>query len=65
MANIWKQSECLSVDEWIKQMQQVYATEGYSAVRKEDALHLGNVDRPGAHYAEYEKQTEKDNITYV
>lgn len=36
-------------------MQQVYAMEGYSAVRKEDALHLGNVDRPGAHYAEYDK----------
>ena len=33
ITKIWKQPECLSVDEWIKQLWDIYTMEFYSAVK--------------------------------
>ena len=34
MTKIWKQSEYLSVDEWIKQLWDIYTMEFYLAIKK-------------------------------
>ena len=34
IAKIWKQPECPSVDEWVKQPWDIYTMEYYSAVKK-------------------------------
>ena len=34
IATIWKQSKCPSVDEWIKQLQDIYTMEFYSAIKR-------------------------------
>ena len=33
-ARIWKQSRCLSVDEWIKKLWYIYKMEYYSAIKR-------------------------------
>ena len=38
IAKIWKQPRCPSVDEWIKQLQDIYTREYYSAVKKNKIL---------------------------
>ena len=35
IANIWKQPKCPSVDEWIKQLWDIYTLEYYLAIQKE------------------------------
>ena len=35
VANIWKQSKCPSIDEWIKKMGYIHTKESYSASKKE------------------------------
>ena len=35
---IWKQPKCPLVDEWIKQLWDIYTTEYYSAVKKKKIL---------------------------
>ena len=57
IAKIWKQPECPSVDEWVKQLQGIYTMEYSSAVKKKKEEEAGNVtfwdnmDGPGEHYA--------------
>ena len=34
IARIWKQPKCPSVDEWLKQLRDIYRKEYYSAVKK-------------------------------
>ena len=34
IAKTWKQPKCSSTDEWIKKMWYIYATEYYSAIKK-------------------------------
>ena len=34
IAQIWKQPKCPSVDEWMKQLWDIYTMEYYSAVKK-------------------------------
>ena len=34
IARTWKQSKCLSTDEWIKKMWHIYAMEYYSAMKR-------------------------------
>ena len=45
IAKIWKQPKCLSVDEWIKQLWDIYKMEYYLAVKKKrkfyPLLHYG------------------------
>ena len=38
ISKIWKQPKCLSVDKWIKHLQDMYTTEYYSAVKKKKIL---------------------------
>ena len=38
IAKIWKQPKCPSVDEWIKQLWDIYSMEYYSAVKKKKIL---------------------------
>ena len=49
---MWKQSKCPSVYEWIKQLWDIYTMVFYSAVKKEENFTLcDNMDGPGEHYA--------------
>ena len=38
ITKIWKQPKCPSIDEWIKQLWDIYTTEFYSAVKKKKIL---------------------------
>ena len=38
IAKIWKQPKCPSIDEWIKQLWDIYTMEFYSAVKKKKIL---------------------------
>ena len=38
IAKIWKQPKCPSVDEWIKQLWDIYTMEYYSAIKKKKIL---------------------------
>ena len=47
-AKIWKQPKSPSADEWIKQLQNIYAMEYYLAVKKEENFTLyDSSDGPG------------------
>ena len=41
---------CPSVDEWIKQLWDIYTVEYYSAIKKENFTFWDSMDRPGEHY---------------
>ena len=43
IAKIWKQLKCPSVDEWIKQLWDVYTIEFYLAVKKKKILPFATV----------------------
>ena len=43
IAKIWKQPECPSVDEWIKQLWDIYTMEFYLAVKKKKILPFATV----------------------
>ena len=43
VAKIWKQPKCPSVDEWIKQVWDIYTMEQYSAVKKKKVLPFATV----------------------
>ena len=52
MANIWKQPKCPSVDEWIKQLWDIFTMKFYSAIKEEGNFTFCNsMDGPGEHYA--------------
>ena len=38
ITKIWKQHQCPSVDEWIKQLWDIYTMDYYSAVKKKEVL---------------------------
>ena len=40
IAKIWKQPKCPSVDEWIKQLWDIYTKEYYVAIKKEENFTL-------------------------
>ena len=40
IAKVWKEPKCPSMNEWIKKMWYVYAMECYSAITKNEILHL-------------------------
>ena len=43
ITNIWKQPKCPSVDEWIKQLVDIYTKEYYPAIKKEENFILATV----------------------
>ena len=52
IAKIWKQPKCPSVDEWIKQLWDIYTVEYYSAVKKEENFTIyDSMYGPREHYA--------------
>ena len=51
IAKIWKQPKCPSVDEWIKQLWDIYAMEYYKATKEENFTLCNSMDGPGEHYA--------------
>ena len=52
IAKIWKQSKCLPVDEWIKQLWNTYIMEYYPAIKRERNFTLCySMDGPREHYA--------------
>ena len=52
ITKIWKQPKCPSVDEWIKQLWDIYTMEYYSAIKKRKTFTLCNsMDGPGERYA--------------
>ena len=52
IAKIWKQPKCPSVDEWIKQLWDIYTMEYYSVVKKEENVTLcDSMDGSGDLYA--------------
>ena len=66
ITSIWKQHKCPSVDEWIKQLWDIYTMEFYWAIRKKEVLpfvivmmDLENIMLSGM------SQTEKDKYHMV
>ena len=51
IVKIWKQPKCPSVDEWIKQLWDIYTMEYYLAIKKEDFAFCNSMDGPGEQYA--------------
>ena len=51
-SKIQKQSKCPSVDEWIKQLWDIYTMEYYLAIKKKKIMLCDSMDGPGEHYAE-------------
>ena len=51
IAKIGKQPKCPSVDEWIKQLWDIYTMEFYSAVKRKHFTLYNSMDRPRGHYA--------------
>ena len=43
ITKIWKQSKCPSLDEWIKQLWNIYTVEYYSAVKMKKLLPFATV----------------------
>ena len=43
VSKIWKQPKCPSVDEWIKQLWDIYTMEYYSAIKKKKILPFATV----------------------
>ena len=43
MTKVWKQPKCPSVDEWVKQLWNIYAWEYCSAVKKKKVLPFGTI----------------------
>ena len=43
IAEIWKQPKCPSVDEWVKQLWDIYTMEFYSAIKKKKSLPFSTV----------------------
>ena len=43
IAKIWKQPKCLSIDEWIKQLWDIYTLEFYLAIKTKKILPFATV----------------------
>ena len=63
IAKIWEQPKCPSVDEWIKQLWDIYTMEFYSATKKEENFTLcDSMDGPGEHYTKWNKPVRERQI---
>ena len=50
-AKVWKQPKYPSVDEWIKQLWDIYPMEYYSAIKSRKFYLCINMDGAGEHYS--------------
>ena len=66
IVKVWNQPKCPSVDEWIKQLWDVYTMEYYSAVKKKKILPFATVwmDRENIMLSEI-SQSEKDKYHMI
>ena len=63
--NIWKQPKCPSVDEWIKQLWDIYTMKYYSIIKKEENFTCwNNMNAPGKHYTKWNKPVRGRQIPY-
>ena len=64
-ARIWKQSRCLSVDEWIKKLWYIYKMEYYSAIKRNafESVLMRWMNLEPITQSDV-SQKEKDNIMY-
>ena len=65
VAGIWKQPKHPSVNEWMKQLWDIYTTEYYLAIKTEENCTLCNsMDRHRQHYAKWNKPVRERQIPY-
>ena len=66
IAKIRKQLKCPSVDEWIKEIQHMYAMEYYSGIKKDEILPFATtwMDMEGIMLSE-KSQREMNNVCYM
>ena len=65
ITKIWKQPKCPSVDEWIKQLWDIYTIESYSDIEKEEIFTFSDImDGPGEHYAKWNKPVRERQMLY-
>ena len=63
VAKIWKHPKCPSVEEWIKQLWDIYTMEYYSAVKNEENFTLcDSIYGPGEYYAKGNKPVRERQI---
>ena len=64
ITKIWKQPKCPSVDEWIKQLWDIYTMEFYLAVKKKKTLPFATVWMENVILSEI-NQSEKDKYSMI
>ena len=66
ITKVQKQPKCPAVDEWIKQLWDIYTMENEKEViKKEENFTLcDSVDGPGEHYAKWNKPVKEKQIPY-
>ena len=62
---MWKKLKCPSVDEWIKQLWDIYTMEYFLAVKKEESFTLFySMDGLGEHYAQWNNPVRERQIPH-
>ena len=66
IAKTWRQPKCPSVDEWIKQLCDIYTMEYYLVIKKKEKSFsfCDNMDGPGECYATWNKPVRERQIPY-
>ena len=64
ITKIWKQPKCPSIDEWIRQLWDIYIVQYYSAIKKENLTLFNSMDGPGEDYAKWNKLVRERQIPY-
>ena len=60
----WKQLRCLSTDEWIKKLWNIYTMEYDSAIKR-NKVSSSEVDEPRAYYTEQSKSEREKQMQYI
>ena len=64
IAKTWKQPKCLSTDEWIKNMWDIYIVEYYSATKKQNNAICSNMNGPRDYHTNWSKSDREKQISY-
>ena len=64
IAKIWKQPKCLSVDEWMKQLWDIYTMEYHLAEKRKKFPLCDSMDGPGKYYAKLNKPVRERQMPY-